>query len=43
LDSLVHRLFKEYVMRVDPSSNLGLNADSVASYEVGGEITRTAR
>ena len=24
LDSLVHRLFKEYVMRVDPASNLGL-------------------
>jgi len=43
LDSLVHRLFKEYVMRVDPASNLGLNSDSVASYEVGGEITRTGR
>ena len=24
LDSLVQRLFKEYVMRVDPASNLGL-------------------
>ncbi len=41
LDSLVHRLFKEYVMRVDPASNLGLSSDSVASYEVGGEVTRT--
>ncbi|TRY75006.1 hypothetical protein TCAL_09848 [Tigriopus californicus] len=40
LDSLVHRLFKEYVMRVDPVSNLGLNAESIASYEVG-EIKRT--
>lgn len=40
VDSLVHRLFKEYVMRVDPVSNLGLNAESIASYEVG-EIKRT--
>ena len=41
LDSLVHRLFKEYVMRVDPVSNLGLNADSISNYEVG-EIFRTS-
>ena len=39
LDSLVHRLFKEYVMRVDPTSNLGLNADSIGFYQVG-EIKR---
>ena len=39
LDSLVHRLFKEYVMRVDPTSNLGLNAESIAYYQVG-EIKR---
>ena len=39
LDSLVQRLFKEYVMRVDPSSNLGLNTDSIANYDVG-EICR---
>ncbi len=35
LDSLVHRLFKEFVMRVDPASNLGLSADSVAGYRLG--------
>merc|ERR1712016_140561 len=40
LDSLVHRLFKEYVMRVDPTSNLGLNAESIGHYQVG-EISRT--
>ena len=40
LDSLVHRLFKEYVMRVDPTSNLGLNAESIGYYQVG-EIKRT--
>ena len=40
LDSLVHRLFKEYVMRVDPASNLGLSSDSLSCYEVG-EVTRT--
>ena len=39
LDSLVHRLFKEYVMRVDPTSNLGLSADSIGFYQVG-EIKR---
>ena len=39
LDSLVHRLFKEYVMRVDPTSNLGLSADSIAFYQAG-EIKR---
>lgn len=40
LDSLVHRLFKEYVMRVDPTSNLGLSADSIGYYQVG-EIKRS--
>jgi neuron navigator 2 len=40
IDSLVHRLFKEYVMRVDPTSNLGLSADSIGHYQVG-EIRRT--
>jgi hypothetical protein len=39
LDSLVQRLFKEYVMRIDPASNLGLNTDSIASYVVG-EVCR---
>ena len=41
LDSLVHRLFKEYVMRVDPTSNLGLNAESIGHYQVG-EVKRTS-
>ncbi|XP_054720410.1 neuron navigator 2-like isoform X2 [Uloborus diversus] len=39
LDNLVKRTFKEYVLRVDPISNLGLNAESVVSYHVG-EIIR---
>ena len=40
LDSLVHRLFQEYVMRLDPASNLGLTAnESIHSYQVG-EISR---
>ncbi len=43
LDSLVHRLFKEYVMRVDPTSNLGLSADSIAAYQVGSEVTRSSK
>ena len=39
LDNIVRRLFKEYVIRVDPVTNLGLNGDSVLSYHIG-EITR---
>lgn len=38
LDSLVRRSFKEYVLRVDPVSNLGLNAESVHCYHLG-EVT----
>lgn len=38
LDSLIRRSFKEYVLRVDPVSNLGLNAESVHSYNLG-EVT----
>ena len=34
LDSLVHRLFKEYLMRIDPIGNLGLCADSIEYYQV---------
>ena len=41
LDSLIHRVFKEYVMRVDPTSNLGLNAESIGFYQVG-EIRRNS-
>nr|XP_002733536.1 PREDICTED: neuron navigator 2-like [Saccoglossus kowalevskii] len=40
LDNVVKRIFKEYVLRIDPVTNLGLNAESVFSYEVG-EIHRT--
>nr|CAD7452239.1 unnamed protein product [Timema tahoe] len=39
LDCLVRRLFKEHVLRVDPVSNLGLNAESIWSYHVG-EVVR---
>ncbi|XP_064118223.1 neuron navigator 3-like isoform X3 [Macrobrachium nipponense] len=39
LDSLVKRIFKEYILRVDPVSNLGLSAESILSYHIG-EITR---
>ena len=36
LDSLIHRLFQEYVMRIDPASSLGLSAnESIHSYKVG--------
>ncbi|XP_022111990.1 neuron navigator 2-like isoform X3 [Acanthaster planci] len=40
LDSVVKRIFKEYVLRIDPVTNIGLSAESVHSYVVG-EITRT--
>ncbi|XP_013405950.1 neuron navigator 2 isoform X3 [Lingula anatina] len=40
LDSIVRRMFREYVLRVDPVTNLGLNAESVLAYHIG-EITRT--
>ena len=39
LDSLVERIFKEFVMRIDPVTNLGLGAESIQYYEVG-EISR---
>ncbi|NXG01494.1 NAV2 protein, partial [Sakesphorus luctuosus] len=40
LDGVVRRLFKEYIIHVDPVSQLGLNSDSVLGYSIG-EITRT--
>ncbi|XP_029452992.1 neuron navigator 3 isoform X2 [Rhinatrema bivittatum] len=35
LDGVIRRLFKEYVFRVDPAGNLGLNSDSIISYRTG--------
>ncbi|XP_071112877.1 neuron navigator 2-like isoform X12 [Haliotis cracherodii] len=40
LDNIVRKIFKEYVLRVDPVTNLGLSAESVFSYHIG-DITRT--
>ncbi|KAM8808052.1 neuron navigator 2 isoform 3-T3 [Eudromia elegans] len=40
LDGVVRRLFKEYIIHVDPVSQLGLNSDSVLGYSIG-EIQRT--
>ena len=39
LDGLVERLFSEYLMLVDPVTNLGLAAESVKEYTVG-EVLR---
>ncbi|XP_023673183.2 neuron navigator 2 isoform X1 [Paramormyrops kingsleyae] len=41
LDGVVRRLFKEYIIHVDPVSQLGLNSDSVAGYSIG-DIRRTS-
>ncbi|KAE8747145.1 hypothetical protein FOCC_FOCC006143 [Frankliniella occidentalis] len=38
LDTLIKRLFKEYLSRVDPTTSLGLGTDSIASYHVGEVI-----
>ncbi|XP_064423286.1 neuron navigator 2 isoform X6 [Latimeria chalumnae] len=35
LDGVVRRLFKEYIIHVDPVSQLGLNSDSVVGYSIG--------
>ena len=35
LDGLVERLFSEYLILVDPVTNLGLAAESVKSYTIG--------
>uniref|UniRef100_A0A8C4RR54 Neuron navigator 2 n=1 Tax=Erpetoichthys calabaricus TaxID=27687 RepID=A0A8C4RR54_ERPCA len=40
LDGVVRRLFKEYIIHVDPLSQLGLNSDSVVGYSIG-DIHRT--
>ncbi|KAI5276297.1 Neuron Navigator 2 [Manis pentadactyla] len=41
LDGVVRRLFKEYIIHVDPVSQLGLNSDSVLGYSIG-EIQRSS-
>ncbi|XP_069888825.1 neuron navigator 2 isoform X2 [Dipodomys merriami] len=40
LDGVVRRLFKEYIIHVDPVSQLGLNSDSVLGYSIG-ELKRS--
>ncbi|XP_045413630.1 neuron navigator 2 isoform X4 [Lemur catta] len=40
LDGVVRRLFKEYIVHVDPVSQLGLNSDSVLGYSIG-EVRRS--
>lgn len=35
LDYIVRKTFKDYLSRVDPSTNLGLNTDSITSYHLG--------
>ncbi|KAJ8272324.1 hypothetical protein COCON_G00111830 [Conger conger] len=40
LDGVVRRLFKEYIVHVDPVSQLGLNSDSVEGYSIG-DVHRT--
>ncbi|XP_041693824.2 neuron navigator 2 isoform X3 [Coregonus clupeaformis] len=41
LDGVVRRLFKEYIIHVDPVSHLGLNSDSVLGYSIR-DIHRTS-
>ncbi|KAM4676903.1 neuron navigator 3 isoform 2-T2 [Discoglossus pictus] len=38
LDAVIRRLFKEYIYRVDPASNLGLTSDSISSYCIGDVV-----
>ncbi|XP_056430035.1 neuron navigator 3 isoform X3 [Hyla sarda] len=38
LDAVIRRLFKEYVYRVDPCSNLGLTSDAISGYSIGDVV-----
>ena len=40
LDIAIKRSFREYVMRIDPSTSLGLNGESILCYNLG-EVTRS--
>lgn len=35
LDYIVRKTFKDYLAKIDPSTNLGLNTDSITSYHLG--------
>ncbi|CAL4069603.1 unnamed protein product, partial [Meganyctiphanes norvegica] len=39
LDDLVKQIYKEYILRIDPVSSLGLTDESITAYRVG-ELTR---
>lgn len=38
LDNFVRRIFKEYCAKVDPMANLGLNGDSIYSYQIADVV-----
>uniref|UniRef100_A0A8C9U6B5 Neuron navigator 3 n=1 Tax=Scleropages formosus TaxID=113540 RepID=A0A8C9U6B5_SCLFO len=41
LDGVTRRLFKEYMFRVDPATNLGLTSDSIACYRLSDVVRAT--
>ncbi|XP_072257504.1 neuron navigator 3 isoform X4 [Pyxicephalus adspersus] len=38
LDAVIRRLFKEYIYRVDPASNLGLTSEAITNYSIGDVV-----